>query len=75
MTAPEDRDIWVIVYSESRDGDRGEVIWEGKIPASGKKEIKCDTGNIRYQYTMEKDQPYEGDLSRWCDSGHTIKLP
>jgi hypothetical protein len=75
LIPPENRDIWVIVYSESRDGDRGDVIWEGKIPVNGKKQIKCDNGHIRYEYAMEQNQPYEGDLSRWCNGNNEIKLP
>ena len=75
LSAPGQDDIWVIVYEANADGDRGDPIWEGKIPAGKKIQIKCDNGHIRYQYTREEDQPYEGDVSRWCDGNEEIQLP
>ena len=65
--APAQNDIWVIVYEANRDGDRGKIIWEGKIAAGEKKQIKCTSGQIRYNYAREEGQPYEGDLWRSCD--------
>ena len=31
LTAPLQDDVWVIVYDADADGNRGDVIWEGKI--------------------------------------------
>lgn len=72
--APVQDDIWVIVYSATTDGDRGDRIWEGRIKAKQKKKIISHTGYIRYDLKTEQDQPYEGDFSRMCSGGHTIAL-
>ena len=72
--APAQDDIWVIVYSATIDGTRGDVIWEGKIKARQRKKIISYTGYIRYQFKREQDQGYEGDLSRMCSGGNTILL-
>jgi hypothetical protein len=75
LSASVQNDVWVIVYNETRDGERIDTIWEGKIEAGKKVKIKSETGHIRYSYAREEGQPYEGDLSRWCDSGKKIQLP
>jgi len=74
FSAPAQNDIWVIVYQADKDGDRGDVIWEGKIAAGERKQIKCDSGQIRYDYARKKGQPYEGDLARMCDEDVDIQL-
>ncbi len=74
LMAPLQDDAWVIVYSATIDGERGEVIWEGKIKAKDKKKIISATGYIRYEFKREIDQPYEGEFSRMCSGGHTISL-
>ena len=73
LKAPAQDDIWVIVYETNRDGDRGKIIWEGKIVAGEKKQIKSASGRIRYDYAREEGQPYEGDLGRFCD-GEDIQM-
>ena len=74
LSAPKQHDIWVIVYGANADGDREDPIWEGKIAAGEKIQIKCDNGHIRYDYAREEGQPYEGDLSRDCVGNNDIKL-
>ena len=66
LTAPQQDDVWVIVYDADDDGNRGAVIWEGKIPAGGKVKIKSTDGHIRYDYKPAPDQPYQGDNSAGC---------
>lgn len=75
LSAPDQDDIWVIVYWANTDGDRGDPIWKGKIAAGERIQIKCDNGHIRYDYAREKGQPYEGDVARWCDDEENIQLP
>lgn len=70
--APKTNDVWVIAYSADREGNRGRIIWKGKIPAGERIEVTCDTGHIRYEYTMEEDKAYEGDLERFCEDGNEI---
>lgn len=74
LVAPDQNDVWVIVYLADTDGNRLDPIWEGKLGAGQKKQIKCDTGHIRYDYTLEKGDPYEGDHSRPCEGQNEILI-
>ena len=66
LLAPSDSDAWVIVYDADKDGNRGNVIWQGKINAGQKIKIDSTKGHIRYNYKLDADQPYEGDISMGC---------
>lgn len=66
ITAPLQDDVWVIVYDADNDGNRGDIIWEGKIPAGGKIKVSSTDGHIRYNYKLDPDQPYQGDISAGC---------
>lgn len=59
-------DIWVIVYDADADGNRGDMIWQGKINAGGKIKISSTDGHIRYNYKTDPNQPYEGDVAVGC---------
>ena len=60
------RDVWVIIYDADRSGNRGEVLWKGKVEADQQVEIVSSEGRIRYDYTLEPNDPYEGDVSVGC---------
>jgi len=64
-TSPEN-DVWVIVYDADADGNRNEIIWEGKIPAGQHVKIQCTDGHIRYDYKLDPAQPYDGDIPIAC---------
>ena len=74
LTAPSQDDVWVIVYDADDDGNRGEVIYEGKIPAGGRIKINSTDGHIRYNYKRDVDQPYEGDNSEGCYQQRSIGM-
>jgi hypothetical protein len=59
-------DVWVIVYDADAHGNRGKIIWKGKIAAGQEIEVTSTDGHIRYDYTHDKDQPYEGDVAVGC---------
>lgn len=59
-------DVWVIIYDADRSGNRGEVLWRGKIEAGQQVEIVSSEGHIRYDYTLEPNDPYKGDVSVGC---------
>jgi hypothetical protein len=65
-------DVWVIVYDADVDGNRGKIIWKGKIAAGQEIAVTSTDGHIRYNYTHDKDQPYEGDIAVGCYQGHGI---
>jgi hypothetical protein len=66
LTAPIQDDIWVKVHDTDRDGNRGSFIWKGKIEAGKAKKIESTEGYIRYDFTRDRNQPYEGDISVGC---------
>lgn len=66
LSAPQQDDVWAVVYDADADGNRGNVIWKGKIDAGQKIKIVSTDGHIRYDYTTDPDQPYQGDVSVGC---------
>jgi hypothetical protein len=72
IQAPLMNDVWVIVYDESVDGDRGDVIYKGKIKAGEKVKIISKKGHVRYKYKIDDTQPYEGDTSTGCFGGRSF---
>lgn len=66
LTAPPQDDVWVIVYDADVDGNRGDIIWKGKITAGQKIEVTSTDGHIRYNYKRDEDQPYQGDIAVGC---------
>lgn len=66
LTAPPQDDVWVIIYDADGDGNRGEIIWKGKIAAGQEIAVTSTDGHIRYDFTRDKDQPYEGDIAVEC---------
>ncbi len=75
IKAPVQDDRWAIIYKADTDGNRGDIIWKGKIAANEEVSIKCDSGHIRYSYAVDSEQPYEGDLSVMCDDNRVFLLP
>lgn len=59
-------DVWVIIYDADADGNRGPIIWEGKIEPRQEIPITSTDGHIRFDSTVDPDQPYGGDQSRGC---------
>ena len=59
-------DVWVIIYDADRSGNRNDVIWKGKIKANQQVEIVSSQGFIRYDYTLDPNEPYQGDKSVGC---------
>ena len=66
ITAPAQDAVWVKVHDSDRDGNRGPLIWKGKIEAGQEHKIVSTQGHIRYTYTRDQYQPYEGDNSVGC---------
>ncbi len=75
IVAPAQNDRWVKIYDADGDGDRGKIIWKGKIEAGQKVPVTSTNGHIRYQYAPRLKGPYQGDTSAWCDQNNTILLP
>ena len=74
LTAPLQDDVWVIVNDADDDGNRGDVIWEGKISAGGKIKVSSSDGFIRYDYKRAPDQSYQGNNSVGCSQQRDIAV-
>jgi len=70
-------DIFVIVHDLDRDGNRGEVIWEGRLNQGQRALIKTPHGRFRYYINTEPDKrnAMNSGEDRWCDNGETVGLP
>lgn len=62
----------MIVYEADAEGNRGGIIWQGKISAGERVKIISNNGHFRYQYKMNPDEGYEGDTSADCYQEFTI---
>ena len=47
IMAPAQNDRWVKIYDADGDGDRGKIIWKGKIEAGQKVTVTSTNGHIR----------------------------
>lgn len=74
LVAPAQDDVWVIVHDADADGNRGKIIWKGKIAAGQEIEVASTDGHIRYDFTHDKDQPYEGDIAAGCYQKNSILI-
>ena len=66
IAASAQNDVWVIVYDEDDDGNRDQELWRGKVEAGQQVEVTSSVGTIRYDYTLDPNQPYSGDVSAGC---------
>lgn len=66
LSAPPENDVWVIVHDADAEGDTNSVIWQGKIMAGQKVRIQSTSGNIRYDYRVNPDDAYGGDVAVGC---------
>jgi hypothetical protein len=66
-------DVWVIIYDADADGNRGPIIWKGKIEAGKEIPITSTDGHIRYNRASDPNQPYDGDESRACYGNNIIQ--
>ena len=74
ISAPDQDDVWVIIYDADDDGNRGKVIFEGKIEAGKNISITSSVGKIRYAFALKKNDGYEGDVSVDCFQKNTILI-
>jgi len=74
IEAPSQDDVWAIIYDADADGNRNNIIWKGKIAAGQKVKINSTDGHIRYDYKLDPDQPYEGDVSEGCFGQRSISI-
>jgi hypothetical protein len=70
-------DVYVVVWKEDRQGNKGRQIWQGVVKQGSRVKISAPTGGIRYSSTVniKSQNALSGDRSRWCENGATIGVP
>ena len=71
------QDVFVIVWDQDEEGNKGRQIWQGRINQGGTAKITAPHGRIRYSYNdqPDEDQPLTGDTDRLCSGDETILVP
>ena len=70
-------DVYVVVWAEDRQGNKGRQIWNGIIKQGHRVRIPSRSGSIRYSSTIypDKNDALSGDTSRWCSEGASVGVP
>jgi hypothetical protein len=70
-------DVYVVVWEEDRQGNKGKKIWQGIVKKSQRVKIQSFFGSIRYSGTVyvKTQDALSGDQSRWCSNAATIGVP
>jgi hypothetical protein len=71
------QDVFVLVWDQDGEGNKGRQIWQGRINQGESAKIKAPHAIIRYSYNdqPDEDQPLSGDVSRSCSGGEIILVP
>jgi hypothetical protein len=71
------QDVFLIVWDQDDEGNKGRQIWQGRINQGGSVKITAPHGQIRYSYNdqPDEDQPLSGDVDRSCNSDEAILVP
>ena len=70
-------DVYVEVYDLDRDGNRGSMIWSGRLNDGEKALIKAPHARFRYKFNSEPDQKQalSDGPDKWCDGNQNITVP
>ena len=67
--------VYVRVWVPDVYGDRGQEVWSGSIPASGRQRITIDGDWILYDYRIGAGGPFQGGSGSACSGDNVILLP
>lgn len=65
---------WLQVYDEINTG-RGNKLWEGYIARDQRVAITTSSGRLRYDYRIEANEAWRGDVGMWCRNGDDQRVP
>ena len=70
-------DVFIKVFDLDRDGNMGNLVWEGRVNANQSVKITVPHGFFRYYYNAEPDvdQPLSGGFDRSCGDDQTVLVP
>ena len=72
-----DRDVYLEVYDFDEDGNRGGILWQGRLNANKTIVLKAPHGLFSYDYNdrPDEDQPLNSAEQRLCKGNETIGVP
>lgn len=70
-------DVYVVVWEEDRQGNKGHQIWQGVVKKAQRVKISNRFGQIRLSSTVyvKSRNALSGDQSRWCEGATNIGVP
>ena len=77
-----DTDVYLKVYDFDDDGNRGSILWQGRLNEGKTIMLKAPHGSFSYEYNDQldedqplDDQPLSSAEQRMCNSNATIGVP
>ena len=72
-----DRDVYLKVYNFDNHGNRGGILWQGRLNKGKIIILNSPNGLFSYEYNdqPDEDQPFESSEQRMCNSNETIGVP
>lgn len=77
-----DTDVYLKVYDFDDDGNRGSILWQGRLNEGKTIMLKAPHGLFSYEYNDQlddnqpiDDQPFDSAEQRMCNSNETIGVP
>jgi len=68
--------VWLWVFEETEtNGDRGWMLYVGKLARGEKKVITSGIDRVRYFFRTGKNDEMHGDVGAWCYKGNTNRVP
>ena len=70
-------DVYIEVYDLDREGNHGEMIWNGRIEAGDAVLLKAPHARFRYKYNSEPDQKQALTVGpdQWCNGENNVTVP
>lgn len=72
-----DTDVYLEVYDFDDDGNRGGILWQGRLNQGKTIMLKAPHGLFSYDYNDQPDvdQPLNSAEQRMCNGNQTIGVP
>ena len=72
-----DRDVYLEVYDWDEDGNRGGILWKGRLNEGKTIMLKAPHGLFSYDYNdrPDEDQALSSAEQRMCKGNETIGVP
>jgi len=70
-------DASVEVYDLNRDGNQGDMIWQGRLKEGQRVLLKAPHARFRCKYNSEPDEQQALSIGpdKWCDGDQNVGVP